>query len=123
MFVKYADAFVIMPGGFGTLDELFEALTLIQTAKIHHFPVILVGTKYWQGLLDWMRTVLLPAEAISPGDVDLVKITDSPDELIQTLRDFKPVHGERDQDEHVHGGLPPGEEPVPPGKGGPAQAS
>ena len=65
MFVKYADAFVILPGGFGTLDELFEALTLIQTGKISHFPVILVGSEYWRGLLDWVREVLLEYNAIS----------------------------------------------------------
>ena len=65
MFVKYADAFVILPGGFGTLDELFEALTLIQTGKIRDFPVVLVGTAYWQGMIDWMRAVQVPAGAVS----------------------------------------------------------
>ena len=67
MFVKYADAFVIMPGGFGTLDELFEALTLIQTGKVRNFPVVLIGHAYWDGLLAWMREVQLPAGAIAPG--------------------------------------------------------
>ncbi len=81
MFVKYADAFVIMPGGFGTLDELFEALTLIQTGKIRNFPVILVGSSYWRGLLDWMRTEQLPAGAISQADLDLLRVTDDPDEV------------------------------------------
>jgi uncharacterized protein (TIGR00730 family) len=81
MFVKYADAFVILPGGFGTLDELFESLTLIQTGKIRHFPVILVGTSYWQGLLDWMRAVQLPAGAIAEEDLSLLKLTDDPDEV------------------------------------------
>ena len=65
MFVKYADAFVILPGGFGTLDELFEALTLIQTGKVRHFPVILVGSAYWQGLIDWARTTLLHEGAVN----------------------------------------------------------
>jgi uncharacterized protein (TIGR00730 family) len=72
---------VILPGGFGTLDELFESLTLIQTGKIRHFPVILVGTSYWQGLLEWMRAVQLPAGAIAEEDLSLLKITDDPDEV------------------------------------------
>ena len=80
MFVKYADGFVILPGGFGTLDELFEALTLIQTGKIEHFPVVLVGATYWAGLLDWMRDALLPAGADRPADLDLFHLTDDPDE-------------------------------------------
>ena len=121
MFAKYADAFIIMPGGLGTLDELFEALTLIQTAKIHHFPVIMVGVEYWTGLLDWMRETLLPHEAISAGDLDLVKLTDSPEEVIQILRDFQPIHRARRDDGHDH--PEPQPPPVPAGKGGPAQAS
>ena len=80
MFVKYADAFVIMPGGFGTLDELFEALTLIQTGKVKHFPVVLVGHAYWDGLLAWMREVQLPAGVISEADIGLMTVTDDPDE-------------------------------------------
>jgi uncharacterized protein (TIGR00730 family) len=87
MFVKYADAFVILPGGFGTLDELFEALTLIQTGKVRHFPVVLVGERYWRGLLDWMRDVQLPAGAIAPEDLDLLKITDDPVEVARIIRD------------------------------------
>jgi uncharacterized protein (TIGR00730 family) len=85
MFVKYADAFVIMPGGIGTLDELFEALTLIQTKKIRNFPVILVGTSYWRGLIDWMRAELLPAGAIDESDLDLLKLTDDPDEVVRLI--------------------------------------
>ena len=85
MFVKYADAFVILPGGFGTLDELFEALTLIQTGKIRDFPVVLVGTTYWQGMLDWMREVQLPAGAISEADLDLLKLTDDPAEVASII--------------------------------------
>jgi uncharacterized protein (TIGR00730 family) len=102
MFVKYADAFIILPGGFGTLDEMAEALTLIQTGKIHHFPVILVGTAYWQGLVDWMRNVLLPGDAISADDMDLLSMTDDVDEIVGILRDFKPVHEARGRDGHLH---------------------
>src|SRR2546423_13213154 len=81
MFVKYADAFVILPGGFGTMDELFESLTLIQTGKIRHFPGILVGPAYWRGLLDWMRAVQLPAGPIADEDLSLPKLTDDPDQV------------------------------------------
>jgi hypothetical protein len=103
MFVKYADGFVILPGGFGTLDELAEALTLIQTGKIQHFPVILVGVAYWTGLIDWMRTVLVSAAAIAPQDLDLFTITDDPDEVVRVLRAFKPIHESRGNDGHLHG--------------------
>jgi uncharacterized protein (TIGR00730 family) len=89
MFVKYADAFVILPGGFGTLDEMFEALTLIQTGKISHFPVILVGSEYWRGLLDWTRNVLLAYNAISPADVDLLRLTDDPDEVVRIVKEAR----------------------------------
>jgi uncharacterized protein (TIGR00730 family) len=95
MFVKYSDAFVIMPGGFGTLDELFEALTLIQTAKIRNFPVVLVGREYWSGLLNWIREVQLPAGAISPEDVDLLRITDDPAEVCQIIAAYVTENGER----------------------------
>src|SRR5436190_5288224 len=78
MFVKYADAFIIMPGGFGTLDELFEALTLIQTGKVQHFPVVLVGTAYWAGMLDWFRESLLASGAIDEGDLAILQLTDDP---------------------------------------------
>jgi uncharacterized protein (TIGR00730 family) len=88
MFVKYADAFVIMPGGFGTLDELFESLTLIQTGKIRDFPVVLVGTSYWQGMIDWMRAVQVPAGAISEADLALLKLTDDPDEVAEIIRAY-----------------------------------
>jgi uncharacterized protein (TIGR00730 family) len=80
MFVKYARGFVIFPGGLGTLDELFESLTLAQTGKIEHFPVVLFGTEYWSGLLDWMRKVVLGRHAISPEDMDLMSLTDDPEE-------------------------------------------
>jgi uncharacterized protein (TIGR00730 family) len=88
MFVKYADAFVILPGGFGTLDELFESLTLIQTRKVRNFPVVLVGTSYWIGLLDWIRATLLATEAINEADLDLVQLTDDPDEVVRIVRAF-----------------------------------
>ncbi|CAN5556367.1 TIGR00730 family Rossman fold protein [soil metagenome] len=88
MFVKYADGFVILPGGFGTMDELFESLTLIQTGKVRHFPVILVGSDYWGGLLDWFRGTLLAAGAISEADIDLIKVTDDPDEVVSLMRAF-----------------------------------
>ncbi len=88
MFVKYADAFVIMPGGFGTLDELFESLTLIQTGKIRDFPVVLVGSSYWRGLLDWMRAVQVPAGAVSEADLDLLKLTDDPDEVCKIIEAY-----------------------------------
>ena len=88
MFVKYADAFVILPGGFGTLDELFESLTLIQTGKIRHFPVVMVGTNYWQGLIDWMREVQLKAGAITDADLSLLRLTDDPDEVVSIIRTF-----------------------------------
>jgi uncharacterized protein (TIGR00730 family) len=88
MFVKYADAFVIMPGGFGTLDELFESLTLIQTGKIRDFPVVLVGSAYWQGMLDWMRAVQIPAGAVTEADLELLKLTDDPDEVCEIIRAY-----------------------------------
>ena len=87
MFVKYADGFVILPGGFGTLDELFEALTLIQTGKIRHFPVVLVGPAYWAGLLDWMREhAARRTGAVAEADLDLLHVTDDPDEVVEIIR-------------------------------------
>jgi hypothetical protein len=88
MFVKYADAFVILPGGFGTLDELFEALTLIQTRKVRNFPVVLVGTDYWAGLLGWIRGTLLARGAIDEADLALLQLTDDPDEVVRIVRAF-----------------------------------
>jgi uncharacterized protein (TIGR00730 family) len=81
MFVKYAVAYVIFPGGFGTMDELFEALTLIQTKKIRGFPVVLVGKEYWSGLLDWMKKTALAANSINQEDLDLMHIVDEPEEV------------------------------------------
>ncbi|MBP1705255.1 MAG: Rossman fold protein, family [Chloroflexi bacterium] len=88
MFVKYADGFVIFPGGFGTLDELFEALTLIQVGKIRHFPVYLVGRDYWAGLLEWLRTTALPRAMIADLDFDLLTVTDDLEEIAAGLRRF-----------------------------------
>ncbi len=88
MFVKYADAFVIFPGGYGTLDELFEALTLIQTRKVQNFPVILMGAEYWAGMLDWVRETMLGEAAISPEDVDLLRVTDDPAEACQIINAY-----------------------------------
>jgi hypothetical protein len=85
MFVKYAQAFVIMPGGFGTLDELFESLTLVQTRKVTRFPVILYGSDYWTGLLDWLRGSVLPAGKISAPDIDLLTVTDDVDEMVASI--------------------------------------
>ena len=85
MFVKAAEGFVVFPGGFGTLDELFEALTLIQTGKVLHFPVVLFGTEYWRGLLDWIQARLLAEGMISPEDDDLLVATDDPAEAVATV--------------------------------------
>jgi hypothetical protein len=82
MFVRYASAFVVFPGGFGTLDELFEALTLIQTRKIRAFPLVLVGSAYWRPLVDWLRDHVLGEGKISPGDLDLFEIADSAEEIL-----------------------------------------
>ncbi|MFE3193474.1 TIGR00730 family Rossman fold protein [Nocardia sp. NPDC059240] len=97
MFVKYAQAFVCMPGGFGTLDELFEALTLVQTHKITRFPIILFGTKYWAGLMDWMRDSLQGSGKIAPGDLGLLHLTDSVDEVIEIVTRAAQARHEQDQ--------------------------
>jgi len=86
MFVKYATAYIIMPGGMGTLDEMFEAITLIQTRRIRPFPLILVGSDYWSGLIDWIRERLLENHMISPGDMDILQIMDTAEEIVKTVR-------------------------------------
>jgi uncharacterized protein (TIGR00730 family) len=86
MFVRYASAFVVFPGGFGTLDELFEALVLIQTDKIRHFPVILVREAFWAGMTEWLRERLAAEAMIAPGDLDLLTTTDNPDEIVAIVR-------------------------------------
>jgi uncharacterized protein (TIGR00730 family) len=89
MFVKYSQGFVVMPGGFGTLDEMFEALTLIQTKKIAKFPIILVGTQFWAGLIDWIKEVLVEREkTVNEKDLDLFKIVDTEDEVLDVLDKF-----------------------------------
>ncbi|MDX1762185.1 MAG: TIGR00730 family Rossman fold protein [Christiangramia sp.] len=89
MFVKYSQGFVVMPGGFGTLDELFEAITLIQTHKIDKFPIILVGSEFWSGLVDWIKSTLLDSfQNISAADIDLVQVVDTEDEVIEILDKF-----------------------------------
>lgn len=87
MFMKYAEGFVLFPGGFGTLDELFEALTLMQTRKVHPFPVVLFGTAYWDGLLTWMRQRLLAEARIDAADLNLLTITDKPEEVCRVIVD------------------------------------
>jgi uncharacterized protein (TIGR00730 family) len=86
MFVKYSQAFVCLPGGFGTLDELFEALTLVQTRKITRFPIILFGVDYWSGLVDWLRSSLAGSGKISPEDLDLIQLTDSVEEVVRIIQ-------------------------------------
>lgn len=86
MFIKYSNAYIIFPGGFGTMDELFEALTLIQTRKIRNFPVVLFGSQYWQGLLQWITTVMLNDHYISPEDLNLIHLTDSPQDAVDFIK-------------------------------------
>jgi len=88
MFVKYAVAYVILPGGFGTMDELFEALTLIQTRKIKSFPLILMGSEYWRGLLDWLKKTMLMEGKISPVDLDLIQVVDEPEEVVKLIKKY-----------------------------------
>ena len=87
MFVKYASGFIVLPGGFGTLDELFEAVTLVQTRKVTRFPIVLIGTSYWGGLLDWLRQTAAAAGTISPADIDLLHLTDDVEEAVQIVRE------------------------------------
>lgn len=88
MFTKYAQGYVVLPGGFGTMDELFEALTLIQTGKIAKFPIVLVGSAYWSGLIDWIRNTMLENKNISTPDMDLMHLVDSADEVAAIINDF-----------------------------------
>ncbi|HQT29960.1 MAG TPA: TIGR00730 family Rossman fold protein [Thiobacillus sp.] len=102
MFVKFAAAYVVMPGGFGTLDELSEALTLVQTGKIPRIPIVLVGSKFWTGLLDWFKTTLVDEGMIAPEDLDLMQIIDEPDQVVDAIfshyekRGFMPSLAERE---------------------------
>ena len=86
MFIKYAAAYVVMPGGFGTMDELFEVITLVQTRRIRPFPIIMVGTDYWGGLLEWIRSQLLAQSFIYPKDMDIIQVLDDPEEIVGTVR-------------------------------------
>jgi uncharacterized protein (TIGR00730 family) len=95
MFVKYSQAFVVLPGGFGTLDELFEAVTLVQTGKITRFPIVLVGSWFWGGLMDWIKDTLLPSGKISPADPELFQLTDDPDEVVRIITQ---AHGARERE-------------------------
>lgn len=88
MFIKYAAAYIVLPGGFGTLDELTEVVTLIQTQRIKPFPIILVGSDYWAGLLDWMKTRLLKDHMISDKDLDILQVIDDPEEVVRVVRKF-----------------------------------
>ena len=102
MFVRFANAYVVMPGGFGTLDELLEALTLVQTGKARKIPIILVHTPFWQGLVDWFRTTLVAEGMISPEDLDLIQLIDEPAEVVEAIfrhyesRGFAPLPSERE---------------------------
>jgi len=91
MFVKYAMAYVIMPGGFGTLDEFFEAVTLIQTHKIKPFPVIMVGSTYWSGLLNWIKGTLLKEKRISKEDLEIFQVLDDPEDILKTIKKFHDI--------------------------------
>ena len=92
MFVKYSQGFVVMPGGFGTLDELFEAITLIQTNKIEKFPIILVGSSFWSGLMEWVKTTMLGGGNISPEDLDLIHTVDTKEEVVEIIDAFYKGH-------------------------------
>lgn len=95
MFIRYAQGYVFLPGGYGTLDELFEALTLIQTKKIHPFPIYLMGTEYWQGLMEWLKTTMIGYQCISPSDLELINLTNDPEEVANGIE----RHFQRDRAE------------------------
>ena len=99
MFVKYAQGFIVLPGGFGTFDELFEALVLVQTQKVTSFPVVLVGHSYWDGLVDWLRTVVAADGKISSEDLDLFSVTDDPDEAVRMVLDADGARQRQDEQE------------------------
>jgi uncharacterized protein (TIGR00730 family) len=96
MFVRYASAFIVFPGGFGTLDELFEAATLRQTEKIRHFPIVLFGSAYWQGLVDWLKERLEGEGKVSPGDVEMLEVTDDPDRVLEAMLEIEHRRPRRD---------------------------
>jgi len=88
MFVKYAVAYIIMPGGYGTMDEFFEALTLIQTKRVKSFPIIVMGREYWRGLLDWLKNTMLRANMILPFDIEMIQIIDEPEEVVKHIQKY-----------------------------------
>lgn len=88
MFMKYSQGYIVLPGGFGTFDELFEAITLIQTHKTVKFPIVLVSTDYWQGLIDWIRDKMLQEQNINPGDLDIFTLVDTAEEAVATIEDY-----------------------------------
>ena len=88
MFMKYAQGYIVLPGGFGTLDELFEAVTLIQTAKLVHFPIVLVDSEFWGGLIDWIKKQMLKREKISLEDLDIIQVVDTADEAVKIIEEF-----------------------------------
>ncbi|HCI13030.1 MAG TPA: TIGR00730 family Rossman fold protein, partial [Gallionellaceae bacterium] len=100
---KFASAYVVMPGGFGTLDELMEALTLVQTGKTRRMPIILVGSKFWGGMVEWFKTALLEERVISPEDMDLIQVIDDPEAVVGAIfkhyetRGFQPSEAERER--------------------------
>jgi uncharacterized protein (TIGR00730 family) len=107
MFVKYAQGFVVMPGGFGTFDEVFEALTLVQTRKVTSFPIVLVGSEYWTGLVDWLRRTVLADGKINEVDLDLLRVTDDVDEAVKIMLEAREHRGssivaEQEEDKHLH---------------------
>jgi uncharacterized protein (TIGR00730 family) len=93
MFIKYAMAYVVMPGGFGTLDEMFEAVTLVQTRRVKPLPIILFGSEYWNGLVDWIKSRLLEARRISPADLNILKVTDDPEEVVHIVQNVAALMG------------------------------
>jgi uncharacterized protein (TIGR00730 family) len=95
VFVKYSQAFVVLPGGFGTLDELFEAVTLVQTGKITRFPIVLVGSEYWKGLSSWIQETMVPAGKVSPADPELLHVADDPAEVVRIITEAHSLNPER----------------------------
>ena len=86
--MKYAQGYIVLPGGYGTLDELFEAITLIQTAKLVHFPIVLVDSEYWSGLIDWIKKQMLKREKVSPEDLAIIQVVDTADEAVKVIEEF-----------------------------------
>ncbi|NBE95992.1 TIGR00730 family Rossman fold protein [Nonomuraea sp. KC401] len=109
MFVKYSCGFIALPGGFGTLDELFEALTLVQTRKVTSFPVVLVGTEFWGGLVDWIKTTLLGTAKIAPQDLDLITVTDDVDEAVRIIVDADRARSQQQDEELASAAAQPAE--------------